>query len=170
MPECFLACVVPSVRGSAPLLRQRRTAALAGVCVCAGSVAFADKHAEQGLQSQGSLMQSTLPRTVSMAYFEKTRRMQGGFTPMHSDMGPMHPAALALRICRWRPEPARPLQLADDGTGNSLPCWVSGWLAPALTGQIPSAQGFQVTEAWTPCRAALPEGCSEPARAAHATC
>eukprot|EP00891_Asterochloris_glomerata_P007421 jgi/Astpho2/7421/fgenesh1_pg.00114_%23_49_t len=41
-----------------------------------GSVAFADKHAEQGLQSQGSLMQSTLPRTVSMAYFEKTRRMQ----------------------------------------------------------------------------------------------
>ena len=97
-------------------------------CLCAGSVAFADKHAEQGLQSQGSLMQSTLSRTVSMAYFEKTRRMQGGFSPMQrSGMRPIHPAALALRACRWHPEPARPLQLAGGSRRNSLPCWIDGW-------------------------------------------
>ena len=95
------------------------------ICVRAGSVAFVDKHAEQGLQSQGSLMQSTLPRTVSMAYFEKSRRMQGGFTPVHSDMRPIHPAALALTICKWDPEPARPLEPADGTARNILLCWVS---------------------------------------------
>ena len=53
---------------------------------------------DQGLQSQGSLMQSTLHRTVSMAYFEKSRRMQGGVTPVQCDMRPIHPAALAFRF------------------------------------------------------------------------
>ena len=92
-------------------------------------------------------MQSTLPRTVSLAYFEKTRRLQGGFSLLHSDMRPwMYPAALALRVCRLHPEPARPLQFA---VGNVLTEWTLG---TCLHRTVLSAQAPLVTEARIPCR------------------